>query len=343
MNYIKINRRFGILTISSVFLLLLAGGVVRSTGSGMGCPDWPKCYNGWFPPTCVCELPSNYQQLYLEKRLKKAEKFSELLMNLGFKKQAILILNDPKLQIPEVFNTTKAWIEYINRLIGVLSGFFSLIFFVTLIKIRKTINISQFIYGVLGFIFMLFNGWLGSIVVATNLFSLLITIHYLLAYAVLLFFILSLHKHHYKYDSLKITKYYGFYLFFVLFSVVQIIYGTQLRAVTDKALEKNILYINNEVNYDFLGNFFKIHWIFAIIMVVLSLIPVFTLYKKINFKEWRWVFSISIVLGFQYLSGVLNLNLNFPLIAQVSHILFAGLVFAISLYICTSIYKTKKS
>ncbi len=119
MNYIKINRRFGILTISSVFLLLLAGGVVRSTGSGMGCPDWPKCYNGWFPPTCVCELPSNYQQLYLEKRLKKAEKFSELLMNLGFKKQAILILNDPKLQIPEVFNTTKAWIEYINRLIGV--------------------------------------------------------------------------------------------------------------------------------------------------------------------------------------------------------------------------------
>lgn len=343
MNYIKINRRFGILTISSVFLLLLAGGVVRSTGSGMGCPDWPKCYNGWFPPTCVCELPSNYQEIYLEKRLKKAEKFSALLMKLGFKKQATLILNDPKLKTPEVFNTTKAWTEYINRIVGVLSGFFSLIFFVTLLKIRKTLPLSKFIYGVIGFILMLFNGWLGSIVVATNLFSLLITIHYLLAYAVLLFFMLSLHNHFYKYDSLKITKYYGFYLFYLLFSVVQIIYGTQLRAVTDKALDLNILYINNEVNYDYLGNFFNVHWIFAIIMVLLSLIPVFTLYKKINFNEWKWVLSLSIVLGLQYLSGVLNLNLNFPLIAQVSHILFAGLVFAISLYICISIFKTKKS
>ena len=26
------------------FLVVLAGSVVRMTGSGMGCPDWPKCF-----------------------------------------------------------------------------------------------------------------------------------------------------------------------------------------------------------------------------------------------------------------------------------------------------------
>ena len=26
-----------------VYLVILAGAIVRMTGSGMGCPDWPKC------------------------------------------------------------------------------------------------------------------------------------------------------------------------------------------------------------------------------------------------------------------------------------------------------------
>ncbi|MCX8490090.1 MAG: COX15/CtaA family protein, partial [Cyclobacteriaceae bacterium] len=28
-------------TLVAVFLLIAAGGIVRTTGSGMGCPDWP--------------------------------------------------------------------------------------------------------------------------------------------------------------------------------------------------------------------------------------------------------------------------------------------------------------
>ncbi len=341
MNFKILNRRFGLLTISSVFLLLIAGGVVRSTGSGMGCPDWPKCFDKYIPPTNINQLPPNYKDAYLEKRLKKTEKFARLIRKMGFSKEADLLLKDPSLYIPEDFNTLKAWTEYINRLVGALSGVFALGFFITLFKARYSSHKTKFWFGIIGFILMLFNGWLGSIVVATNLFPFLVTIHYLAAYATLAFFMMSVLSAETGPLNINLKKFKWFYLSLMIFTLVQISYGTQLRQLSDIAIKTERLYPNGELNTDSLGSVFTTHQIFAILLIILSLIPVLKLWNRSD-KKWRGIIiAIPVTFIIQYISGVLNLRFKFPFVPQVSHIFFAGVIFGLSLYICIANFSSR--
>jgi len=45
------TRRLSVLAVTVTYLQLMLGGIVRITGSGMGCGDqWPKCNGSWIPP-----------------------------------------------------------------------------------------------------------------------------------------------------------------------------------------------------------------------------------------------------------------------------------------------------
>jgi len=326
-------RRYGWLTVSAVFVLILLGGIVRSTGSGMGCPDWPKCFGQYIPPTQESQLPQNYQEDFSAKRVKKAEKFAKMLASFGFEKQANDLLNDPNLYLPEEFNPVKTWIEYLNRLWGALTGIFALLALITGVqyfKSHKTIALLS-IFGVF---LIFFNAWLGSILVSTNLTSWVITVHYLMAY--LAIFILMIASYLAKpIIQLEIPKTLGVWIgVTLLLTFVQIISGTSLRAVSDVLVKTDTLLINGEVNIEGLGVSFNWHRVLALIVGAINLaILVFLKRQKgIQKKVLSFQYLILVLIALQVLSGSLNLNYSFPVIAQVHHIFGAGILFGVQAY-----------
>ncbi|WP_035726210.1 COX15/CtaA family protein [Eisenibacter elegans] len=178
-NY-ALYRNLSLTTLVAVYLLILVGGIVRSTGSGMGCPDWPKCFGSWVPPTDVSQLPSNYKDVYAQKRKQKNERIAGYIGRLGWVNLADRMLNDPAMYVEETFNPVKTWIEYLNRLLGAVIGLLILATAISSLRYWRT-DTYLVLFSVAALLLVLVQAWIGSIVVSTNLLPGTITVHMLLA------------------------------------------------------------------------------------------------------------------------------------------------------------------
>ena len=329
----KVFRRFSAVTIIAVYLLILVGGIVRTTGAGMGCPDWPKCFGSWVPPTEVNQLPSNYKEVYAQQRAEKNDKFVGYLRAFGFDDLADQILNDPDILTEEEFNATKTYIEYINRLIGAVIGLLILGTFLMSLRYRKsdkTITVLSFI----AFVLVGFQGWIGSIVVSTNLLHWMITIHMLIAILIVCLLIYVYFRSLDKSGPILIVgrnKITTVLVITILLSVIQVVLGTQVRETID--------IISDELNRNEwianLGVEFKIHRSYSILLVAVHLYLAQLIIVK-N-KEARVLKSymgvLLIVIGISVLSGVIMAYFGVPAAMQPIHLLLGTLIIGVQYYL----------
>jgi len=318
-------------TIGIIYLVILAGAIVRMTGSGMGCPDWPKCFGEYIPPTSAEELPADYLEVYSVKRRQKNEKLASYLEQLGFTDLANKIAKDKSVYEEENFNVVKTYIEYLNRLIGAISGFFLLGLFIWSIRLRK---IKPSLFWLSGFLLLaiLVQAWFGSIVVSTNLLPGTISVHMFLALLIVVL-LLHLEKASSVGSNLNVqidkTAFYILGLVLIL-SLIQIIMGTQVRQEID-VIARNLGYADRSAWIESLSSLFLVHRSFSLLVLGLNLWLAFHM-RKLRFKSSIYMGIVAILLV-EILTGVVMAYFEVPRLMQASHLILASIALGWQYYI----------
>ena len=274
------------------FLVIIAGGIVRTTQSGMGCPDWPHCFGKWIPPTNASELPPDFEK-YLNKQ-----------------------------DIDHSFNALHTWIEYINRLLGVLLGLFAVIQAFLLFRKRKGLRKSY--YFSLWFLFtVILTGLFGAIVVKLNLAHASISVHLLFAIVLIqiqLALLLSINS---RLAILivdgKIKK---MLLFFLAILLIQSVLGTMVRMHVDD-VSKNLNYEQRETWLTGNPVAFVIHRSFSWIVFLLafSIAWIGRSFPAVKNK----LFVLAAIVLLSMITGIVLFYADMPRAAQPIHLLLATL------------------
>ncbi len=337
--------RLNLIAIIVTLLVILAGGIVRSTGSGMGCPDWPKCFDQYVPPTSASQLPVNYKEKYVAQRVAKNARFAKILDKMGKVDLADSIRHDQSILIPENFNVAKTWTEYVNRLVGVVIGFL-LILLVICSFVYKNTGRRIISLSIINLLVVGFQGWLGSIVVSTNLMPWIVTVHMLLAIVILAILIYTfnyakqLHQQPitvmYSLQGLRILIFAA-----ICLTIIQIVLGTEVRESVD-AISKFLNFSERENWLSKVGQVFSLHRDVALLVVVLNALMYKVVKDKFNGKAAALIVidSVGVILLIQIVTGLILSNFALPPYAQALHILFSTVLFSLQYYLYLLVYRT---
>jgi heme a synthase len=316
-------RKLCFSTLVAVYFLILVGGIVRTSGSGMGCPDWPKCFGTWVPPTSVNQLPADYKETFAEFRDKKNKKFARYLSVFGFEKTAQAILNDESILVEADFNPLKTWIEYANRVVGVIIGFLIIGVFVMSLKFRST-RPAFFWLSLITLITVIIQGWFGSIVVSTNLTSWTITIHMLLAFVLVgLLIWLYVNSGEIKpIASAKGTKW--ILIVCIALLVIQVLLGTEVRAAIDRV---SALQMPRASWIEGVWEQFFVHRTFSWLVLIVNGILGFQLMKTSGRNPLT--ISLIVLILLTILTGAGMAYFAVPAALQPIHLLVATVTFGV--------------
>lgn len=288
-------RRWASVTLGAVVFLIWVGGLVRMTGSGMGCPDWPKCFGQWVPPTDISQLPADYKI-----RFQVAGK-----------------------EIAD-FDAYKTWIEYLNRLVGVVIGLLCIGTFAFSIRIRRQYP-SSFAFALATLVAVILQGGIGAIVVKTNLHVGLITVHMVIALLIAGLLVLAMSAS-YQRQPVKMERAQWIGLAFLVVAFAQIVMGTQVRESVD---EIAIAYgeAQRDSWVDFLTPIYQVHKLFHYV-VAAALLWWLVASKAFQQKNQRTLAFASVAaLGAEVMLGLTMHHFGMPKWAQPFHLLVAVVLF----------------
>ena len=301
--------RFSIVSIITTYLLIFFGGLVRVSGAGMGCPDWPKCFGRWIPPTNINQVP----EIYLEK-----------------------------------FNIVLAWVEYINRLFGAVVGFvilLSCLFAYLYFKENKDV----FFPILAALLLTLVEGWLGSVLVHSVLNPITITLHLLLALIIIGLIIYSAIRAYIVINgNSEMNSNYPQKVKWLVFSiitcmVIEIIIGTEIRGALDMSRKDNPL-VEGAILLKMLGSFKYAHTVLGILLISIT----YYLRKiLINLKlscSRLMLFSVNsmfVIFFLQILLGEFLVFFDVKPVVQLFHMWFSSLLIGLGVaqYTCFKISK----
>jgi len=323
-----------------IYLVIIAGAVVRMTGSGMGCPDWPKCFGYYIPPTQIEDLQfkpnHDYKKgvvIIVDEKLQVAKK--------TFTSSDLLDLNNWEPYTAHdyaIFNPLHTWVEYINRLLGALSGIPILIFTIMSVWLWKDRK-RYFILSFITVLAMAFQAWLGKTVVDSNLAPYKITIHMVMALVIvgLILYLIYLTK---PFNSKFKDDHWFRVLIYMATALTlgQIILGTQVRQFVDE--QNKIL---GYLNWDFqdLAPFkFYVHRSVSILVVILNGLLFYRNRKYLlGYSKINWV---MLLIGLEILTGVAMYYFNFPFSSQPLHLVIAALLIGVQFYLVLESRSVKK-
>lgn len=302
-------RRIGILTIFAVYMVILAGGIVRASGAGMGCPDWPTCFGQWVPPTHESQLPGNYHEIYARRGYENTR-----------------------------FNGVKTWTEYANRLVGATTG---ILIFLAAWSSRIFLKSDKAIFylSVSSFFLVGFQGWLGSTVVASNLKPAMITLHMLLALiivALLIYTVARSQRDSFGHIDTRLLpeKFNTVLIAAMIMTLLQVIMGTQVREAVDFIAHEHS-YIDRQYWRDDFPIIFYVHRSFSSVILFTNAWLSWKLYRSLEEQSIisRAGLALITLILIAIIAGISLDRLGVPPVAQPIHLLMASLIFGVQFFL----------
>ena len=323
----RLFPRLAKLALFFTYLIVLAGGFVRMTGSGMGCPDWPKCFGLLIPPISKSEITWDEKTRYSTNQMLIHNDTLWVAQNNFFSHTSFNRDNwEPfKKHNYAKFNVFHTWAEYINRCIGAIAGLFVLALFI--FSLLKRLGLYKILGSLILLILFGLQAWIGGEVVFSVLNPFKITIHMFVALLIvsILFILIHISK---KIDLLNSIQF-NFKIKIILIitlalSLIQIYFGTQVREFIDTLPPDKSIWILQIANSQI-----KIHQLIACLVLGSNIyLCIYVLGKYNSMQEIpKEVFLIFASLFFLLLSGVIMLNFSFPGLTQLIHLFFAFVLF----------------